>query len=218
MTRPLIFTAQEVRAFLSGGKTQFRRIVKVKHLGCGPYVHPAVSRITHRGDGWFGFEASDSIKQQYITTFPFETIRCPFGQPGDRIWVKETWRAQDGMTLHCHNKDEIEYRADGDRPKEPTDSHWRSAVHIPQWASRITLDLLTVRVERVQDISEADAIAEGVELPPCTYLRNCRSNSCPRHGRLDRWQNAYRLAHESINGPGSWERNDWVWVAEVKIA
>ncbi len=95
---------------------------------------------------------------------------------------------------------------------------WKPSIHMPRWASRITLEVTGVRVERLQDISEEDAIAEGVECweergydDAQDFYRNYHTG-----GDLFTAKASYRTLWESINGPGSWERNDWVWVIEFK--
>lgn len=148
-----------------------------------------------------------------------EPVVCPYGQPGDRLWVRETW----GLHLHgdftywCRDSVsgrgaeellaswEIAYAADA----TSTYDHWRPSIFMPRWASRITLEITDVRVERLQDISEADAIAEGVDrLPDDDGWRDYL-------GKCGGYKNAvvsYRSLWESINGPGSWAANPWVWV------
>lgn len=91
---------------------------------------------------------------------------------------------------------------------------WKPSIHMPRWASRITLEVTGVRVERLQDISEADAEREGIEdaaLLPLTHFKDYSNNGETRSA-----QYSFETLWESINGPGSWERNDWVWVIEFK--
>lgn len=131
---------------------------------------------------------------------------CPYGLIGDRLWVKETFRPQDGMTTYCQHQDEIEYRADGDRPKEPTDCHWKPSIFMPRWASRITLEITGVRVERLNEISEEDAIAEGVEPLSHGFKNYLGADLQCGDARM-----SYMSLWESINGAGSWAKNPWVW-------
>lgn len=120
-------------------------------------------------------------------------VRCPYGQPGDRLWVRETWRAWGGTVRH------VDYRATTEIPR-PADG-WKPSIHMRRADSRIMLEIVAVRVERLQDISEADAKAEGCQADPYdgpTYYDH------------------FALLWRSINGQGSWTTNPWVWVIEFK--
>ncbi len=164
--RPILFSAPMVKAILSGSKSQTRRVVKPQ-----PPANAHQVETWHHPDTkprFFTWTTAGEISDQW------EPLPCPYGQPGDRLWVRETWMG----------------------------------------ASRITLEVTGVRVERLQDISEADAAAEGIT---------------PYPGHPGRWLSehrpglnypsaiaAYRDLWESINGPSSWDANPWVWVVEVK--
>ena len=208
--RPILFSAPMVRALLSGEKTQTRRVVKLKN---GQYIPPSKSAD---GPGWAQMLRS-----------------CPYGQPGDRLWVRETFQYR-GASYDGHGIDESEWfrcygaggAADNWDPDYPHGwwptphmnvkkldaadeqegegvTGWVTkripGIHMPRWASRITLEVTSVRVERLQDISEADAAAEGVHTDP----------DCPAY-------DAYQALWEQINGKGSWDANPWVWVVEHK--
>jgi hypothetical protein len=189
--RPILFNAPMVRAILSGQKTQTRRAAKLTDAG-----HVKESRGYRR---WHPADP-DAIKA------------CPFGQPGDRLWVRENFSGP-----HYQNKyppsqwvdiDPIWYWADGN----PENGDWtipKPSIHMPRLASRITLEITGVRVERLRDISHDDAKAEGIAELEASYgnLRNERL-SVPQHIFANLW--------ESINGAGSWEANPWVWVVEFK--
>ena len=184
--RPILFSAPMVRALLAGTKTQTRRVVKPLK---GEEIDPAGIYDQHPGD--------------------LELARCPYGQPGDRLWVREAYFGN--HYLHPNepaDERELHYRADGYEDFEGERITWRPSIHMPRWASRITLEIVSVRVERLHEISEEDAKAEGVEhykpehtvgLPPC---------SAHRYAFEDLWR--------SINGHESWSANPWVWVVEFK--
>ena len=158
--RPILFSAPMVRAILDRTKTQTRRVVK--------------------------------LKPDYMETFlrlPNKVACCPYGQPGGRLWVRETFEDCESALHSC-----VLYRADGGTPG----TKWTPSIHMPRWASRITLEITGVRVERLQDISEEDAISEGTPFP-------CGG-----------WVGGYQKLWESIHGPGSWDLNPWVWVVEFK--
>lgn len=181
---PILFSGAMVRAILDGRKTMTRRVVG--------RVHPAVYGISHRGDGWFGFDAKDeAIISQYSGTFPLHTIHCPYGMPGDRLWVRETW-FPNGNIPNCL----ILHRADAmpgyDKIK------WRPSIFMPRFLSRITLQVTAIRVERLQDISDEDAVAEGMAIDDALHDYQCLWD------RL----NAKR-------GYG-WDKNPWVWVIQFE--
>lgn len=201
--RPILFSAPMVRAILAGRKTQTRRVMKhPEYFGCLTGDCPHEKQI----------ECDNAISL-------FAKMDCPHGQPGDRLWVRETWRPQDGMTLECQYADEIEYRATDDQPKEPTDCHWKPSIYMPRWASRITLEIVGVRVERVQDIGEEDAMAEGVTdlggvwQSPQKTSRSRNGGCICGSARL-----AYEELWDSLNAARGygWEKNPWVWVIEFK--
>ncbi len=225
--RPMLMSAPMVRAILAGTKTQTRRVVK-----------PQPQRV----DG--GVPFGDAPAWAHAEP-GCAVMRCPYGKPGDRLWVRETWGYFDpdcsgyeeeiedrgkGPGLHCAPemmqeghplrdfwRRRVAYAATWEEPKfgngPDKPSRWRPSIHMPRWASRITLEVTGVRVERLQDISVADAIAEGIE----------RSGECNWRDYLDHPSNdfanarrSYRSLWEQINGPDSWESNPWVWVVEFK--
>lgn len=173
--RPIIFSAPMVRAILAGAKTQTRRVVKFK-----PW-----HQIEERYDGspWPWMYDDDRAADHWLP--------CPYGQAGDRLWVRESFcdarQAAAGRVL---------YRASGD-----TACGWKPSIHMPRFASRITLEITSVRVERLQDISEADARAEGISRAECPGW----------HATTD-----FRALWAAINGPESWDANPWVWVVEFQ--
>lgn len=173
--RPILFNGPMVRALLDGSKTQ--REFKGKNGGVWPRKNdlPGMRQILRN---------------------------CPYGQPGERLWVRETWMYGQGSTPI--------YRAD--TPKAPEGQVWRPSIFMPRAASRILLEVVSVRVERLQDISNTDASNEGV--------RYSTEHMGHWSGTGDKWfmsaQDAYRNLWESINGAGSWDANPWVWAVEFK--
>lgn len=182
--RPIIFSAPMVRAILDGRKKQTRRIVKLREFG----------RSETRGYD-FIFRDRRGLWNDYSVADLMRKV-CPYGAPGDRLWVRETF----GLPSPCRcgtceplNKKHVSYRADytGERFVD----RWRPSIFMPRWASRITLEIVSVRVERLNNISEEDARAEGVA--------DCA---------------AYKILWNKINGPGKdWKSNPWVWVIEFKL-
>lgn len=195
-TRPILMSAPMVRSILANTKRQTRRVVK-------PVGSDGGFVLQDYGNGWWPYRSDDG--ESAVTSDGNETPHdCPYGQPGDRLWVKETFCRVDGQTMPWI---ETDYRATykaGDRLGDTLGikKRWTPSIFMPRHASRITLEVTGVRVERLQDISEADAVAEGI---PAGEV------SPPDAGRF-----AYRLLWESINGPGSWDANPWVWCVEFK--
>jgi hypothetical protein len=193
--RPILFNDAMVRAILSGAKTQTRRPVKPQPgVGArlvGACVDPA----------------------QFFVDEDCEFYRCPFGVPGDRLWVREAH----AVTSH-HPPDDyphIFYRADGaahqhdgrsvcDTPDSSAYQHtgkWTPSIHMPRWASRLTLRVTDVRVERVQDITETEASLEGFREGAGPF------NGSAKHTFAEAWP---------YKGAESWTANPWVWVVSFE--
>ena len=202
--RPIIFSAPMVRAILSGAKTQTRRVMKVRcHSIC-------------EGDDGKLWPWSEDAELAEDFWHP-----CHFGKPGDRLWVRETCRAE---AIGDEGLCGVRYVADGQfmpiaNTREASDRwvqlYWYRGmegatvppIHMPRWASRITLEVTGVRVERVQDISGMDAKREGVSVPA----------HIPEDGAdLDYARRGFRRLWEEIHGPGSWDANPWVWAVKFK--
>lgn len=196
--RPILFSAPMVRGILAGTKAQTRRIWKMPP-GMGWYVSGALK----------GEETGDVCDLTGPGWCSVDEVRCPYGRPGDRLWVRETW-GYFGGDEYLYQKDlgSVGYRASQfDGIDHVPGGRWRPSIHMPRWASRITLEVTGVRVERLQDISIADAMAEGVvECNPS--LRGL--------GPCSEWRYAYEDLWKQINGQGAWESNPWVWVVEFK--
>lgn len=199
------FKPHEVRATLAGRMSQFRRAIKCiqqpdewRPIGPARFNPTIFDRHGDEVPGPEAFGAGNDDGSDWV--------RCPYGQPGDRLWVRETW----ALHVHAMSADRDEdgpfvYAADGQRALSMRlSSKWTPSIHMPRWASRITLEVTGVRVERLQDISEADAQAEGCAFP-LAY-----------EGPDPPYRTAYARLWESINGAGSWDANPWVWVVEFK--
>lgn len=217
--RQILFSAPMVRAVLKGIKTKTRRIAALPN-----------------GYYWLDIDAGTMINNRGHKKHVSDLV-CKYGQPGDRLWVRETW----GVVSYAWNEsgDRVEWMPD--RPATPvvelpfgkgyytghviyaadgtfawagdddgggeSRSAWHPSIHMPRAASRITLEITGVRVERLNDISEADCIAEGCAgghgaIPDYAY------SATPHEHFRDIWL--------SLNGPGSWYVNPWVWVVEFK--
>jgi hypothetical protein len=205
-TKPIIFNAEMVRAILDGRKKQTRRVVSRQ-----PIYQNTTPIYGNYGMEWGG-ESLDAI--------PY-----PYGNIGDYLWVRETWAELTstgfsgihGGEMDC---DYIVYRADYSDPKLIKKIKWKPSIHMPREASRITLEITGIRVERLQDISEQDAIAEGVTEALSEDLQSgcsfCSRNYYEYKLYHAKW--AFKFLWNSIySNKHPWESNPWVWVIEFKV-
>lgn len=218
--RPIIFSAPMVRAILEGRKTQTRRAVR--------HQPPDIAGLyfEDRGGLWWAYMPPGEPAA-------VDPYRCPYGLPGDRLWVREQWRPWWDDDLYCCiqyrdmsvRKPDIEDDATGYKFADDCDKapeiKWKSPIFMPRWASRITLEITGIRVERVQEISEDDARAEGISEGCGNDVESCAMDNC----RLDigcpaemTYRKGFREAWNTINAHRgfSWDANPWVWVIEFK--
>jgi hypothetical protein len=232
--RPILFSAPMVRAILAATKTQTRRVLKPQpsehHWELLQGHQLKASAPVACVDGKMHVRFWHSIPQNTVWDKAGDAS-CPYGQPGDRLWVRETWFPDPpcdgtwgytawagcrigqiaGVPERFRKPRHCIYAADW----KGIPLRWTPAIHMPRWASRITLEITSVRVERLLDISEADAIAEG-----CTQNHNGYFWGGPHSvsglKQMATAKQAYQDLWKSINGPESWEANPWVWVVEFK--
>ena len=190
MERPILFSAPMVRAILEGRKTMTRRVVKPQPIWVGDPCVP--------------FKTPDAD--------PKGIIRCPYGQPGDRLWVRETWSACLPMVNYSaggarYFPDDHQSYNELVRLYDTQRGNWRPSIFMPRWASRITLEVVGARVERLLEITESDAKSEGID------LKGFRSTTEGIAGREHTIE--FAGLWDSINGKKHpWESNPWVWVIE----
>lgn len=241
IVRPILFSSPMVRALLAGTKTQTRRIAKfVPHDGANLAFsglsagHYDTGRID---SGW----VLHSLGAGACWIERTKPLNCPYGVPGDRLWVRETWARQ--AQIEGAPKRLAIYKADGELP-EPTlidasgnavltpkgnlASPWIPSIHMPRAMSRITLEVTGVRVQRLQDVTEADAIAEGMH--PDRALRGdddlttyeialAKDREAGTFASFPMAIARYALLWDSINGgTAPWASNPWVWVIEFRRA
>ena len=205
--RPILFSVEMVRAILEGRKTMTRRVIKPQ---------PTDFVMLEDNKLW------NAIKMRGTA----QPKPCKYGQPGDRLWVRETWipdPPQDETWDFClytdgkihnlgvipkrfRNKDYAIYKSTWDGPQ----LNWISPIYMPRWASRITLEIVGVKIEQLQDISREDCLAEG--MPQYTFSMGAISDNPPDF----RWK--FIELWDSINAKRgySWESNPWVWAIEFK--
>jgi len=193
---PIIFKGEMVKAILEGRKMMTRRPIKKQ-------PPEDTTRITLINGNWcfFGGISGD---RHYLD---FDQ-KCPYGIPEDRLWVRETWgRIYRGGIY----SEDIIYKCDRPDSKELI-KQWRSPIHMPRHASRITLEIINIKVERVQEITEEDAIKEGI------IRREDDADSLGGYfpGNCEKAKTAFRILWNSIYNKFAWDRNEWVWAIEFK--
>lgn len=220
--RPILMHARSIQGIQAGRKTQTRRIIRIDNTPitmnqtaqcqrqCGIPTNAQNVRFLHCYLKCDAPPGSETVSAR---------VECPYGYRGDRLWVRETWAdLPDGTILYRadvsdeHLREEREARCLApELAKAYNERRWCSPIHMPRKHARLFLEIEAIRVERVQEISEQDALAEGVEpfegqdgCPPRTWVRN--SPVIDRFARL--W--------DDTNGKGAWDRNDWVWVIQFK--
>lgn len=230
-TLPILMSAPMVRAILDGRKTQTRRIVKGAWHEPGGYLQSEPEGDD--GEWWF---ACSKVPASFFT-------RCPFGVAGDALWVKETFCAPGAFGVHGRKLYAANPEDDSKRPRDEIGKphKWTPSIYMPRAASRITLEIVSVRVERLHDITEADAIAEGCVAEHSTGTFSICTSRCsyeitedhvhgiPKVGERDAmggtvlavahrpsvllWsaREVYARLWDKLNGAGSWSANPWCW-------
>jgi hypothetical protein len=210
--RPILFSAEMVRAILDGRKTQTRRVMK-------PQPKPTPADFPGPAGHWWPSQKHKSmlgVEREMQKWKGLAGSACPYGDTGDLLWVRETWkpvpisayRCSEGVQQTPNPQDADEaavYKAGWDRSSSGVS--WRPSIHMPRWASRITLRITDIRVERLQSVSHEDCEAEGCpgghgSIPGYPY------SATPREHFQTLWN--------KINGPGAWDENPWVWVVSFE--
>jgi hypothetical protein len=191
--RPMLFSTEMVKAILDDRKTQTRRICKRQ-----PTPHTAYNSYK---DGTFNICGAD---------YDSNDIKCPYGSVGDVLWVRETW-------LNVNAIDEepgYVFKADNPNWMMASGEHWKPSIHMPKKAARIWLEITNIRVERLHEITELDAMKEGILRDPLsvTKYHNYLDESFPTYSA----KHSFKSLWVSINGDESWLDNPWVWVVEFK--
>ena len=205
--RPILFSALMVRALLAGNKTQTRRLMKPQPVNEGQFLGERIWRWDYKRGCLIA--ANESHAQQ--SWLP----QCPYGTIGDRLWVREAFYIDLSGSWRDYERDEVlenlYYRADGEccaqipecQCADVGKPRWSSPLHLPRWASRLTLQITDVRVQRLHELTSEDAIAEGVD---CFGGFDYPD---PVGGFIEVWN--------KINGESAWERNDWVWALSFEV-
>lgn len=213
--RPILFSAPMVRALLNGSKTQTRRVIKPQ-----PDILPRAKLC---------LAADDEGIELHLYSGGVHLARCPYGNVGDQLWVRESFQPiWSDQFIDGYNKDDdqdfVDYKTghgyepsypatDGiqefyDHTKDDISQKVWPSIHMPRWASRITLEITAIGIEPLNNIAAEDAIAEGIS--ECGHLLGDRAGDYSPDV-------IYSALWESINGQGSWAANPWVWVVEFKV-
>lgn len=228
--RPILYSTPMVIAKMEGRKTQTRRAISKKHIiNDDPDRYKSHACITDSGVSYILFED----KRPEITPW-ISPIVCPYGTIGDILWAREAWRksynaeASEAAGIGPMVGPYFEYRAD-----HPNSKGWKPSIHMFKQAARIWEEITNIRIERLQDISPGDACDEGIEYDNVD-IEALNGGELVADFRNYTWRNdpdyedyyfpsyascvdSYRSLWESINGPGSWDINPWVWVITTKI-
>ena len=215
--KPILFSTELVQAILDGRKTQTRRVIK-------PQPDNKVNYVESLKDDWWEFSQWYPDGDGTL----IDNKKCPYGKPADELWVRETWQAlQHGSyePFDCKPSQipeqyaDLRYKAD----EGETQYSWKPSIHMPRWASRIQLSVDDIRVERVQEITEEDAKAEGIERTEWKYstspYRNYEYERMKPGHNCSTARKSFQTLWDSINADRdySWESNPWVWVVEFSI-
>jgi hypothetical protein len=206
-----------VRAILKGRKTQTRRVVRDQPDG--DYVAWVAASTDRKHLGCFAFRRRSPVES--LRDNPATHRRSPYGEPGDRLWVRETWAGDDmcGVLYRADHPDADIRNGDLDEGEQQL-RRWRPSIFMPRWASRITLEITEVRVERLQEITAADILAEGaVERAHMDQnLGKMPVSAMDGHAYVD-LMSLWRKGWNSINAKRGypWKSNPWVWAITFKV-
>lgn len=222
--KPILFSTEMVRAILDGRKTQTRRTIKPQPEKSTVKFEQSVSPVHWQSRLPVDLRAlyPDSLP----TTILGSIFKCPYGQVGDRLWVRETWKTGKGLDnlppKLSGEKSPFQYKADMTtiRGKDVTKyspwGKWRPSIFMPRWASRITLEITDIRVQRVQEITEEDAIAEGIAKQE--YIDYKPNSQFGNDLKTVQTITFFAGLWDSINGKKyPWASNPWVWAISFKV-
>lgn len=213
--RPILFSTPMVQAILEGRKTQTRRIIKKQPKSGEQYGKATVLDGTSDKVWTIGLPGSSYV----------DIINCPYGKPGDVLWVRETFgNLKVKFGYYMYKADDLNISEEAIK-KTLFQNRWKPSIHMPKAAARIYLKITQIRMERLNDISEEDAISEGVPsrlIPPFNAFSKPRTSyfdyQCKTFPSMHIFnaKDSFKSLWQSINGFNSWTLNDWVWVVSFE--
>ncbi len=227
--RGIIFNSEMVRAILADRKTQTRRIIK-------PQPPENNTKFEIQDGFWIGDTTEtlwEETKLNAGNVKQWVRRKCPYGKVSDRLYVREKYRVASLISYNCDGTktfdiqfaDESYKRVSEIEPSNKPAGRWYPSIHMPKWAARIWLEITKIRVERVQDISEGDAKAEGIYghhvntgVGGHMHHDTVYAAFPEKGGGFSAAKEAFECLWDSIHGKGAWDRNDWVWAIEFKRA
>ena len=210
--RPILFNSKMVSAILEGHKTQTRRVIKPQPDFSG-VIYPSLLKWRRFRSKWGAFPQNASKG-----SIPIFAYNCPFGKVGDKLYVREKFQLSKGdfaptLEEELSKKPRVLYYA-SDNPRYRDKDKWKPSIHMPKWASRITLEITDIRVEQLQDISGEDAKAEGSEMiasyiAGITHEQFGSKQATYRQGFVASWDSIAKKEYQ-------WDNNSFVWVISFK--
>jgi hypothetical protein len=227
--RPILFSNQMAQAIAELHKTQTRRTRGLEYINTNPAEWNVYGYVE---DGRVGF------KRNHVMATPI-FLRCPYGVPDDRLWVREAWIPDppiDGSWDSCYEWNGCGRPINGVPKQYQSPNHciykaswsgtglvWRPSIHMPRWASRTLLEITDVIPQRIQDMTDADALAEGIKILPITGTGACHclytiDDIEVFETALKAYRHLFRTVNHQKGGKDtSWARNDWVWKITFKV-
>jgi hypothetical protein len=199
---PILFTREMVRAIIRGNKTQTRRVIKLPSSNYNFLGWCTSTTGDKKQIGRAIFENMDTKESVYL--------KCPYGQFGDHLWVRETWAVYPGLQTQ---QPTLFYKENGDdcAYMDMRNLKWKPSIFMPRWAARLHLEIKKVSVGLLKDISINDCLAEGMTPLRQMYIFGMNSEMIKRSYQL-----SYSMIWDSLYKNNSWDSNPYIWVIEFK--
>lgn len=211
VARPILFSGAMVRGILEGRKGQTRRVIKPQPPAKARDAGVIWSLRDEANGQWCWLDSADFDEASFLGDW----FRCPYGVEGDHLWVRETWKEATEFMSEATGPKDVRFAASVSEAEWAT-TKWRSSIHMPRWASRITLKVTRVRIKRLHEITEEQSVAEGVEHDEHgwkLYNKHLGKAICAATARQ-----SYISLWDQINGKGAWNENPWVWAVAFERA
>lgn len=218
--KPILFSTPMVRAILDGNKTQTRRVMKLQIEPCQHHLYQEAEwkdKPTEWSEAALknGFAFCGYCENGVTPKDDYAGIKCPYGKVGDILWVREKWmhgpNYPNGMDKYYY------FASVSDQFKEEWPKSWKPSIHMPKDACRLFLKIISIRVQRVNDITKEDAQEEGVEMIGVFGKgHKAYKDYTDDTGYVTTATHSFQLLWIKINGGESWHKNPWVWVVEFE--